>query len=151
MGCLAREASPTFRRDQGCWVHQSALVPLLIWTSTLWWASKDEDPLMVPPKLQGWGEHLLMVDFLYSRACSMSPPALLQKPSHGKFPQDSHSFEHWREACAVLGCCCDLLLQSLSHPFSVQLQFHPGKEGTLVMEGALGFLSADPSVDSSDC
>lgn len=96
------------------------------------------------------GEHLLMVDFLYSRACSMSPPALLQKPSRGKFPQDSHSFERWWEARAVWGCCCDLLLQSLSHPFSVRLQFHPGKEGTLVTEGALGFSSADPSVDSSD-
>lgn len=96
------------------------------------------------------GEHLLLVDFLYSRVCSMSPPALLQKPSQGKFPQDSHSFEHWWAARAVLGCCCDLLPQSLSHPLSVQLQFRPGKEGTLVTEGALGFSSADPSVDSSD-
>lgn len=81
----------------------------------------------------------------------MSTPALLQKPSQGKFPQDSHSFEHWQEARAVFGCCCNLLLQSLSHPFSMQLPFHPGKEGTLVMEGALGFSSADPSTDSSDC
>lgn len=54
MGCLAREAPPAFRRDQGCWAHHPALVPLLIWTPTLWWTSKDEDPLTVPPKLQGW-------------------------------------------------------------------------------------------------
>lgn len=69
-----------------------------------------------------------------------------QKPSKGKFPQDSRSFECWWEARAVWGCCCDRLLCRASAILSLcSCSSTPGKEGTLVTEGALGFSSADPS------
>lgn len=67
-------------------------------------------------------------------------------------PRDGHSLEPSREARAFLpvAATCSFA-ESLSHFLSVQLQFHPRERGTLVMKCPMGFSSADPSVDSSDC
>ncbi|XP_042111184.1 A-kinase anchor protein 1, mitochondrial isoform X2 [Ovis aries] len=70
----------------------------------------------------------------------------------GSVPRDGHSLEPSREARAFLpvAATCSFA-ESLSHFLSVQLQFHPRERGTLVMKCPMGFSSADPSVDSSDC